>query len=98
MPSQPKEDVGMKLKYPFITQQVNDGYVAVATDEGAAEFKGIIRLNEVGKEIFDLLSTDQTEELLVAALKERYSDPNDEIESSVRDFVDYLATEGVLEK
>lgn len=88
----------MKLKYPFITQQVNDGYVAVATDEGAAEFKGIIRLNEVGKEIFDLLSTDQTEELLVAALKERYSDPNDEIESSVRDFVDYLATEGVLEK
>ena len=88
----------MKLKYPFITQQVNYGYVAVATDEGAAEFKGIIRLNEVGKEIFDLLSTDQTEELLVAALKERYSDPNDEIESSVRDFVDYLATEGVLEK
>lgn len=88
----------MKLKYPFITQQVNDGYVAVATDEGAAEFKGIIRLNEVGKEIFDLLSTDQTEELLVAALKERYSDPNDEIESSVRDFVDYLANEGVLEK
>lgn len=88
----------MKLKYPFITQQVNDGYVAVATDEGAAEFKGIIRLNEVGKEIFDLLSTDQTEELLVAALKERYSDPNDEIESSVRDFVDYLAAEGVLEK
>lgn len=88
----------MKLKYPFITQQVNDGYVAVATDEGAAEFKGIIRLNEVGKEIFDLLSTDQTEELLVAALKERYSDPNDEIESSVRGFVDYLAAEGVLEK
>lgn len=88
----------MKLKYPFITQQVNDGYVAVATGEGAAEFKGIIRLNEVGKEIFDLLSTDQTEELLVAALKERYSDPNDEIESSVRGFVDYLAAEGVLEK
>lgn len=88
----------MKLKYPFITQQVNDGYVAVATGEGADEFKGIIRLNDVGKEIFELLATDQTEESLASALNERYDDPNKEIEGSVREFVDYLASEGVLDK
>lgn len=88
----------MKLKYPFITQRVNDGYVAVATGDGAEEFKGIIRLNDVGKEIFELLSTDQTEESLVTALNERYDDPNKEIEGSVREFVDYLASECVLDK
>lgn len=87
----------MKLKYPFITQKVNDGYVAVATGEGASEFKGVVRLNEVGKEIFELLAADQTEDSLVAALNTEYDDPNNEIETSVHDFVERLASQGILE-
>lgn len=52
----------------------------------------------IGKEIFELLATDQTEESLASALNERYDDPNKEIESSVREFVSYLASEGVLDR
>lgn len=87
----------MKLKYPFITQKVNDGYVAVASGNGADEFKGVVRLNEVGKEIFDLLVTDQTEKSLVATLRARYHDSNNEIETSVHEFITYLNSEGILD-
>lgn len=86
----------MKLKYRFITQKVNDGYVAVATGEGADEFKGIVRLNEVGKEIFELLADEQTEESIVEELKKTYEDKNGEIEKSVHEFVEYLTSEDVL--
>jgi ubiquitin-protein ligase len=88
----------MRLKYPFVTQKVNDGYVAVATDEGADEFKAIVRLNEVGKRIFELLAEEQTEESIVAELKKTYRDEDGKIERSVHEFVEQLDSEGILAK
>lgn len=86
----------MRLKYPFVTQKVNDGYVAVATGEGASEFKGIVRLNEVGMEIFRLLEEEQTEESIVAELKRTYLDRDGTIERAVHEFVAKLESEGIL--
>lgn len=87
----------MKLNYKFITQQVPEGFIAVATDEDAEKFQGIVRLNGVGMEIFQMLSTDQTEDSIIEALRQKYRDDENKIPASVHRFVEYLRSEGVLE-
>lgn len=87
----------MKLKYKFLTQSVPEGYIAITTDEDADKFQGIVRMNKTGMEIFDMLSSDQTEDSIVEALREKYEDDDNKIPGAVHKFVEYLKEEGILE-
>lgn len=86
----------MKLKYTFESMELDDRIIAVPVGDGAQDFRGVVKLNDSAAEIFDLLKQETTEEAVVEALKARYGD-DPEISSFVREAIDYLAQEGVLE-
>jgi hypothetical protein len=88
----------MKLKYNFVINEVAGSTVAVAVGEDAAKFKGFIKMNSTGAEIFRMLKNDVSKESLVENLSEIY--PEEEIEllvKSVESFVAELIEAEVLE-
>jgi len=88
----------MKLKYTFVINEVADQMVAVPVGDGLGEFNGFIKMNDVGKDIFELLKEDTTVDAVVEALKSKYSDAtDDEIRENVEAFTAKLKESGVLD-
>ncbi|MBE6708830.1 MAG: PqqD family protein [Ruminococcaceae bacterium] len=86
----------MKLKYNFVVRNIDGRPVAVAVGKDNAEFNGMIRLNDTGKFIFDLLSVDTTEADIVAGLTDNYEVDKSEAESAVKEFLQKLRDNGLL--
>ena len=86
----------MKLKYKFVVQEVSDGFVAVAVDEDAEKFSGIVRMNRVGKEIFAMMEQETTEEDIIAALQSQYIDTESAIPQEVHRFIEKLTQEKII--
>lgn len=88
----------MKLKYRFITNEVADKFVAVAVGDDMDSFKGFVKMNDIGAEIFALLANEITEDELVAAMCEKHGDtPETEVREAVDGFVEGLKKEELLE-
>jgi hypothetical protein len=75
--------------------ELDDQIVAVPVGEGSQEFRGVIKLNNSGYEIFELLKNDTTEANIIEILQKRYG-YLPEIEGFVNDMITYLKNEGVL--
>ncbi len=87
----------MKLKYSFIVNEVAGQFVAVVVGDDVGKFNGFIKMNDVGVDIFNLLSEETTVEAVAAALKEKYADtPDEEILQTVKEFTDKLKDQDVL--
>ena len=86
----------MKLRYNFVVRSIDGRPVAVAVGKDNAEFNGMIRLNDTGKFIFDLLSVDTTEADIVAGLTNNYDVDMSEAESAVKEFLQKLRDNGLL--
>lgn len=88
----------MKLKYNFVVNTVADKQVAVPVGESLENFKGFIKMNDVGAYIFGMLKNDVTEDEIVEAMKKDYSDtPENEIRETVKEFTARLLSEGIVE-
>lgn len=86
----------MKLRYNFVVRNIDGRPVAVAVGKDNAEFNGMIRLNDTGKFIFDLLSVDTTEADIVTGLTSNYEVDVSEAESAVKEFLQKLRDNGLL--
>lgn len=86
----------MRLKYEFEIVDVGDEKVAVPVGEGADQLHGVIKLNEEGFEIFNLLQDNTTLEEIISLLEKKYSDNSDEIASFVKNFINKLEQINVL--
>lgn len=87
----------MKRKDGFIVRQIADQNVAVAVGEASRNFRGMIKLNDTGLMIWNLLEDDVTENGIVAALTERYEVDDETARADVRRFLSVLTEAGVLE-
>lgn len=88
----------MKIKNGFVLRDVGGKSFVVAVGELSKTFKAIITLNETGKEIWKLLSSETTEQAVVDALMEKYVDiDRGEAEKDVSEFVAKLKEDGILE-
>lgn len=74
----------MKRSPNFLMRQVAGSWVVVPVGAAAREFPGMIRLNQSGKLIWELLEQEQTADSLTQALLERY----DVTETQARQDVD----------
>lgn len=87
----------MKLKYNFVINQVAGTQVAVAVGEDLPRFNGVIKMNETGAFIFNLLKEDSTEEDIIQALKKEYPDTDEqELKSAAESFIAKLKEADVL--
>ncbi len=87
----------MKLKYKFITNEVADKFVAVAVGDDMDAFKGFVKMNDIGAEIFAMLENDISEDEIVAAMAEKHADtPEAEVREAVAEFIAGLKKEDLL--
>ena len=86
----------MKLKYTFVINEVAGQTVAVPIDCAGGE-QSIIKTNETGAYILDLLKNDITLQDILANIKENF-DVSDtgEVENWVNEFLQTLKNANVL--
>ena len=85
----------MKLNEKFVLRQVAEEYILVPIS-GEFNFNGIIALNDMGKEIYDLLATVASEEELIAKLCEEFDAPREVIAADAKEFLATLRAEKIL--
>ncbi|MBO4692876.1 MAG: PqqD family protein [Clostridia bacterium] len=86
----------MKLRCKFVINCVAGENIAVPVGKEAG-FKGYIRLNETGRDIFELLRKETTREKVISSLQKKYPDGTaEEITESVDDIIGKLASAGFL--
>lgn len=86
----------MKLKEGFVTQQMGDEQIMVAT--GAANFSGLVRSNATAAFIVDCLSEDVTAEQIVAKLLEKYEASEAVVAADVEKILNKLRSIGALDE
>lgn len=86
----------MKLKYSFVIRTVDGNPIAVAVGEDNAKFSGMIKLNDTGKFIFDMLSSDVSEDHVISEFVKNYDVSTDEAASAVGEFLKGLRDSGLL--
>ena len=88
----------MKLKKNFTLAGLAGEYVAVPLG-GADDFKGIVKLNESGAEVFRAMTEGLDAEQIAQRLMEKYSDLDIETaRKAVAVVVDKLSAAGLLEE
>ena len=72
-------------------------YVAVAVGDGADSFSGVIRLNETGKRVFELLMQGKDADSIVSAMLDEYDSDAETMRHEVSRIIDALNSEGAIE-
>ena len=87
----------MKLKYNFVVRSVAGRSVAVAVGEDNAKFNGMVKLNETGEFIFNMLIGDGTAiEDIIKALMDKYSIDEATAKDAADGFIGTLAQNGLI--
>lgn len=86
----------MRIKKGFVLRQVAEQYVVIATGEASKEFHGMVKLNQVGADIWQGLIEGHTEEEIVAILAAKYDAPEDKIKSDVAVLIEKMEQAGFL--
>ena len=87
----------MKLREQFTVAQLADDYVAVSLN-GSGSFRGVIKLNESGAEVFQGLIDGQDEKQLAERLMAKYPELDSETaKKAVAEVIDNLKNAGILD-
>lgn len=88
----------MKLKSGFVLEEVAGTYLAVAVGERAEELKVLIKLNDTGAFLWNILAErNVTEAELVDALLSEYEVSRELAERSVESFVKAVSGGGLID-
>ena len=87
----------MKRSADFLLRQVAGSRVLVPVGAATKKFPGMIRVNDTGCYLWELLETEQTRETLTKALLTRYEVTAEQAAQDVDAFVDKLIPTGAVE-
>ena len=79
----------MKRNDKFVLRQVADEFILIPTT-GDFNFNGIGALNDVGKEIYDLIPEVKTDDELIDRLCDIFDAPRENIAADVAEFLAQL--------
>lgn len=86
----------MKLKYNFVVRTVGGKAIAVAVGKDAAEFNGMIKLNETGEVIFNELKKDVTLDSIAGRLASEFDITLEQAKLDADAFIDSLRSAGLI--
>lgn len=88
----------MKIKNGFVAKEIAGQYVVVALGQASKIFNGIIKLNESGKFIWDMLVKGAEKDDIVKALLEEYEGVDEATaRADVERFIGELRGANILE-
>ena len=88
----------MKLKYTFADVEMDDGIVMVPVGNGVKEVHSLLKINQAGQEILQLLTADTSENEIVETLSRKYENGRETLQGYVRKVLDTLREAGLLEE
>ena len=86
----------MKLNENFLTQEIDDTQVMVATGDTA--FNGIVRSNQTAAEIVDLMKEETTRDAVVDKMCAKYDASREKIAADVDMVIATLRKVGALDE
>ena len=88
----------MKIKKGFVLEPVGGAFIAVAVGHEAVNANALIRMNSTGAFLWQLLSDEQTEDSLLAALLAEYEVSEDIAKRDISAFVGKLRSAGLIDE
>ena len=87
----------MKIKNDFIVKEISGSTVVIPVGNRVADFNGMLKLNETGVFLFNLLKNDTTIEALVYSLVNEYEVTKEKANEDVITFVNKLKEADIIE-
>lgn len=87
----------MKIKNDFIVKEISGSTVVIPVGNRVADFNGMLKLNETGVFLFNLLKNDTTIEALVQSLVDEYEVTKEKANEDVVSFVNKLKEADIIE-
>ena len=87
----------MKIKNGFVLRELAGEYVVVALGEASKIFNGIIKLNDSGRAIWELLSAGCEREDAIESMLKEYDVDRETVEADFDRFVEVLKGANILE-
>ncbi|MBO5415701.1 MAG: PqqD family protein [Clostridia bacterium] len=87
----------MKIKSGFVVREVAGQSIVVALGEATKTFNGMIRLNETGRIIWDMLSAGSEKADIVKRITEEYDIDEQTVQADVDAFINTLQGANILE-
>ena len=87
----------MKIKNGFVVREIAGQSIVIALGEATKDFNGMIKLNETGRVIWDMLSNGKTPEEIVARITEEYDVDAETVKKDVDTFINTLEGANILE-
>ena len=87
----------MKIKRDFVIRKIAETTVLVPVGKNAADFNGMIKLNDTGAYLFKLIQTGSDEEVLVNNLVNDYDVSREQALNDVSAFIKKLKDADIIE-
>ena len=87
----------MKIKKGFVVRSIAGESVVVALGAASKYFNGIIKLNETGRFLWDILAEGANEEELLARMTEEYEVSSEIAQADIEKFITSLRGAGIIE-
>jgi len=87
----------MKIKQGFVVREIAGQSIVVALGEANKSFNGMIRLNETGRIIWDMLVEGSDANTIVERILKEYDIDRKTVENDVDSFIKTLLEASILE-
>ena len=87
----------MKVDKEFVLREIAGDYIIIPTGRTVLEFNGLIKVNEVGVSIWNMLQNEVTFDELVKGILDEYEVEEAVAREDIREFLDTLIGGGILE-
>ena len=87
----------MKIKDGFVVRELAGQSIVVALGEASKIFNGMIKLNDTGRVIWDMLAEGKEPEMIVDRIVSEYDVDADTVKKDVDAFINTLEGANILE-
>lgn len=88
----------MKIDKEFVLREIAGEYIIIPTGKTALDFNGLITVNEVGVDLWNMLQEEITFDGLVKGILDEYDVEESVAREDIQEFLDKLVEGGILAK
>lgn len=88
----------MKVRKDFVLRETAGDYMIIPTGRTVQSFDGLITVNEVGADLWNMLQSEVTFDDLLRGILTLYDVDEETAEEDIREFLDTLRERGILDE
>ena len=88
----------MKVRKDFVLRETAGDYMIIPTGRTVQSFDGLITVNEVGADLWNMLQSEVTFDDMLRGILTIYDVDEETAEEDIREFLDTLRERGILDE